>query len=196
MSVQLEDLSNGYEALAAEFMGMRSSIGTSTIEKWAASLPKNASVLDIGAGHGYPLTPILLRAGCKLSAIDASPSLVAAHRKNFPNVRMTCEAAEQSDFFGEKFDAVLSVGVMFLLPEKTQASLIPRIAEALKPKGRFLFSAPKQKCEWIDNLTRQTSRSLGAGAYESQLTQCGLTLIATHRDSGGNYYFDAETREF
>jgi len=66
---------------------------------------------------------------------------------------MACAAAEQSEFFGETFDAMAAVGLMFLLPEKSQERRIPRIAEALKPKGGFLYSALEQKCEWTDILT-------------------------------------------
>ncbi len=188
------DLSNGYEAVAAEFMKLRSGTGADVVETWAASLPRGAKVLDIGAGYGHPITPALLRAGVTLSAIDASPKMVAAFKQNFPNVRVACEAAEQSDFFGETFDAILSIGLMFLLPETTQLKLIPRIAKALKPKGRFLFSAPKQKCDWVDVLTGQTSWSLGADRYAAILNSCGLTVTATHTDAGGSHYYAAVKR--
>lgn len=188
------DLSNGYEAAVVEFMKLRSETGAGVVETWAASLPQNAKLLDIGCGHGHPLTPVLLRAGVQLSAIDAAPKMVAAFKQNFPDVRVACEAAEESDFFGEKFDAVLSVGLMFLLPEKTQTQLIPRIAKALKPKGKFLFSAPKQKCDWVDVLTGQTSWSLGADRYAAILNPCGLTVTATHTDAGGSHYYEAVKR--
>ena len=189
-----DDPSNGYEAVAAEFMKLRSETGAAVVKTWAGSLRHHATVLDIGCGHGYPLTPALLRAGVTLSAIDASPKMVAAFKQNFPDVRVACEAAEESDFFGETFDAILSVGLMFLLPEKTQIQLIPRIAAALKPKGRFLFSAPKQKCDWVDVLTGQTSWSLGADRYAAILNPCGLTVTATHTDAGGSHYYEADLR--
>lgn len=186
------DPSNGYDRLAAEFMAARSSSGVAVVEKWAAYLPDNASVLDVGAGHGYPLTPVLLKAGCRLSAIEASPTLAEAHFRNFPDVRIALETAEASDFFGETFEAVMAVGLMFLLPEKTQSQLIPRIAAALKPKGRLLFSAPKQRCEWVDVLTGQMSYSLGAEAYEAILNHCGLTVVGSYTDSGESHYYNAE----
>ena len=187
-----DDPSNRYEAAADAFMKLRSETGAAVVETWAASLPRDAKVLDIGAGHGHPIAPVLLRAGVQLSAIDASPKMVAAFKQNFPDVRVACEAAEESDFFGETFDAILSIGLMFLLPETTQTQLIPRMTAALKPKGRLLFSAPKQKCEWVDVLTGQTSWSLGADRYEAILKSCGLTVTATHTDAGGSNYYAAD----
>ena len=172
-------------------MKLRSDTGADVVETWAASLPRDAKVLDIGAGHGHPIAPVLLREGVQLSAIDASAKMVAAFKQKFLDVRVACEAAEESDFFGETFDAILSVGLMFLLPETTQAQLIPRIAKALKPSGKFLFSAPKKKCEWVDVLTGQTSWSLGADRYGVILNQCGLTVTATHTDAGGSNYYAA-----
>ena len=189
-----DDPSNGYEAAAAEFMKLRSDTGAEVVGSWAASLPRHAKVLDIGAGYGHPIAPVLLRAGVQLSAIDAAPKMVAAFKHNFPDVRVACEAAEESDFFSETFDAILSVGLMFLLPEKTQIQLIPRIAAALKPNGQFLFSAPKQKYEWVDVLTGQTSWSLGADRYGAILNQSGLTVTATHTDAGGSNYYTAGLR--
>lgn len=190
-----DDPSNGYERAAVKFMAERSAIGKTVIENWVHALPRNASVLDIGVGHGLPLTPIFIEAGVELSAIDASPSLVAAFRENFPDIRISCEAAEDSDFYGESFDAISAVGVMFLLPEISQEKLISRISAALRSKGRFLFSAPKQRCEWVDRLTGQKSYSLGSDAYEKIFSRCGLSLISVYTDSGGSHYYDTEKQD-
>jgi SAM-dependent methyltransferase len=186
------DRSNGYEVVAAKFMKLRSGAGTSVVAGWAASLPANARVLDIGAGFGHPITPILIEAGFDLSAIDASPAMVAAFTRNFPSLRVACETAEDSDFFGETYDAILAIGLLFLLPENIQVQLISRIAAALKPKGRFLFTAPVQACEWEDVLSRQMSYGLGMKAYEAILETSGLTPVATYTDSGGSNYYDAQ----
>jgi len=52
------DQSNGYEAIAEDYIKARSNNGQSVIENWAASLPSGASIIDIGAGHGMPVTNI------------------------------------------------------------------------------------------------------------------------------------------
>ena len=115
------DPSNGYEAIAAEFMQARSDIGTDIVKAWAAELAPGARVLDLGCGHGDPNMPLLLSAGLKVSAIDASPSLLAAFRAKFPGVETACEPAERSAFFGHRFEGVLAIGLVFLLPETTQS---------------------------------------------------------------------------
>ena len=171
-------------------MAARSESGKAVVEKWAESLPKNAAVLDVGSGHGLPVSAAVLKVGCQLSAIDASPTLVAAFRKNFPTVRVVCEAVETSEFFGERFDGIISVGLVFLLSEKKQRELFRKIAAALNPNGRFLFSAPEQKCEWMDILTGQMSYGLGAETYGRISNSCGLTVIETNTDEGGSNYYD------
>jgi len=80
---------------------------------------------------------------------------------------------------------------MFLLPDEAQHRLIARVAGALAPGGRFLFSAPRQMCEWDDRLTGRPSRSLGQQAYRQALEAAGLILAHQRTDPGGNHYFDA-----
>lgn len=74
------DASNGWEAVAQEFMAARSTIGLGTVRAWARTLPAGGSILDLGAGSGVPLAAALIEDGFAVSAIDASPSLVAAFR--------------------------------------------------------------------------------------------------------------------
>src|SRR6266446_6012457 len=96
------DRSNGYEAVAEDFIIRRtgSSAGVATVRTWAKDLPTGAAVLDLGCGHGVPISEALLGQGVSLYAVDASPILVAAFRARFPSVPVECNAVEDSDFFG------------------------------------------------------------------------------------------------
>jgi len=186
-----DEPSNGYDAVAREFMSVRSASGRDVVADWAASLHAGASVVDVGAGHGEPLTAALIKAGLSVSAIDASPAMVAAFKERFPGVPVACEAAEESAFFRRGFDAVLCVGLVFLPPADRQPALLARICAALKPGGRLLFSAPLPACEWTDVLTGRPSVSLGAEAYGRILKGVGVTVVGERTDEGGTTYYEA-----
>lgn len=185
------DRSNGWDAVAEDFIRFRSGSGATIVGNWAAGLGEGATVLDLACGHGLPLTPVLLSAGLSVSAIDASPKMVAAYREAFSDVPILCETVEESGFFDQNYDGILAIGLIFLLSEPLQKALIERVAMHLNPKGRFLFSSPRQDCDWKDLQTGRKSRSLGLEAYRACLSQSGLSVIATHEDEGGSFYFSA-----
>lgn len=62
---------------------------------------------------------------------------------------------------------------------------------ALKPHGRFLFTAPVQIGTWADMTTGRQSLSLGADAYKALLSSAGLTLVGEYVDEGEGHYYDA-----
>jgi 2-polyprenyl-3-methyl-5-hydroxy-6-metoxy-1,4-benzoquinol methylase len=192
-STAKNDPSNGYEAIASEFMKQRgqSAIGVATILGWARALPPGASILDLGCGHGMPLSMALVDTGFIVYGIDASPTLTAAFRRRLSHAHVTCEAVESSSFFGRTFDGVLAVGLIFLLPVDAQRDLIRRVAQALNPGGRFLFTAPADACSWKDVLSGRPSLSLGAEDYKAVLADAGLVLLGEYLDEGDNHYYDA-----
>lgn len=185
------DLSNGWEDIAAVLIGYRTNVGLEIVQAWARALPTGASIIDIGCGSGQPIAAALIDAGFDVAGVDAAPSLVAAFRENCPTAQVACEAAEQSDFFGREFDGAVAIGLMFLLPEKGQRELIRRAANAFRPGGRFLFTAPEQTCTWNDLSTGRPSRSLGKEAYLDILATAGLALEAAYVDEGENHYYAA-----
>lgn len=186
------DLSNGWEAIADRFIAARSAIGAEVVRDWARLLPAGGAVVDIGCGAGVPVSATLIDAGLQVFGIDASPTLVAAFRQRFPMAQVACEAAEESGFFGRMFDGAVAIGLLFLLPAENQRAVIGRVASSLNAGGRFLFSAPRQRCEWTDLLTGRPSLSLGLDAYERILDAVGMRIVATHVDEGENHYIDAE----
>jgi len=189
------DESNGYEGIAEIYIKGRgravNGVGASTARAWARSLNIGSVVLDIGCGTGIPVTKILLDEGLSAYAVDASPTMIKTFRQNFPGVPVACEPVERSPFFNRSFDGIIAVGLIFLLSEETQRMLIPKMAAALNPGGRLLFTSPLEKIEWNDAMTEQLSRSLGAEEYRSLISTSGLSIIDEFDDEGGNHYFNA-----
>ena len=199
MGTATEDGSSGYEAVATIYIagrGTRSrvgdSIGAAVVKAWADAFPPGATVLDLGSGPGEPSTRILQAAGLTTYAVDASPTMVAAFRERFPGVPVERNTVQASEFFNRTFTGVLAWGLVFLLDPAAQALVIEKVARALEPQGRFLFTAPRQPLEWLDAMTGRRSQSLGAHTYERLLRDAGLTWVAAAEDEGENHYYFVE----
>lgn len=183
------DRSNGYEKYADTFIRSRNPrIGLDVVRDWARQFTQGAEVLELGCGHGV-ISEVLIEAGLTLFAVDASPTLLRAFHDRFPHVETDCSAVEESMFFGRTFDGVLAWGLLFLLEEDAQRHVLTKVGKALRPGGRFLFTAPREATEWIDVMTKRPSRSLGAVEYEQLLRGIGLEVSSGVTDEGENYYY-------
>ncbi len=181
--------SNGYEEIAAHFLRARNArIGPATVRNWSRRLRRGAAILELGCGFGVVTQP-LVEEGFAVWAVDASPTLLSEFRQRFPQVPAECAAAEDSEFFGRTFDAVVAWGLLFLLRPEAQARLIGKVAAVLGPGGEFLFTAVEEPAVWQDSLTERKSFSLGAAEYERLLEASGLHPTGRDRDEGGNVYY-------
>ena len=192
------DRSNGYEAVSEEFLARRGNsrtrsiaIGVKEVRKWAKTLPRGSSVIDLGCGPGFPITVVLVEEGLQVFGVDAAPSFVAAFQRNLPGTPVVCESVLESRCFDRTFDAVLSIGMMFLLKAEEQHRLIRRFAEILAPGGRLLFTSSAKPAVWNDVMTGVESVSLGAEEYKKLLGTAGISVIEEYEDIGENHYFDA-----
>ena len=170
----------------------QSDIGIDVAAAWAKAQPKGAEVIEIGCGGGVPVSKTLVDAGLKLWAIDSSPTLIRIFKDRFPNVPARCESATDSSYFGQKFDAAIAIGLVFLLPERDQIELIRRVSKILRPGSSFLFTAPLQVGTWDDTLTGHGCLSLGEERYVRALRDNGFENIRTHTDAGDNNYYEVE----
>jgi SAM-dependent methyltransferase len=190
----LLDRANGYEEHANAFMRARDlRIGMTVVREWARGFVPGAAVLELGCGHGA-MTAVLLDEGMTVYGVDASPTLLRAFRERFPAVEVECAAAEESTYFDRTFDGVIAVGLIFLLPEAAQRIVFAKVANALKEGGKFLFTAPREACTWVDALTQQESRSLGVEAYEALLHDLRFEVSCGRLDEGENHYIFAVKR--
>jgi len=192
------DRSNGYEAVSEEFLARRGSsstrttaIGVKEVRKWARTLPRGSSIVDLGCGPGFPITVVLVEEGLHVFGVDAAPSFFAAFQRNLPGTPIICEAVQDSRLFDRTFDAVLAIGLMFLLTAEEQHRLIQRFAEILLPGGRLLFTSTAKPAVWNDAMTGLESLSLGAEQYRKLLGAVGISVAEEYEDEGENHYFDA-----
>ena len=105
----------------------------------------HSAILDLARGHGVPISQTLIEEGFTVFSVDASRTLIEAFRKRFHNAFVECAGVEDSEFFQRTFDGVVACGLMFLMPEDTQSLVIHKVARALNPNGRFLFTFPKKR---------------------------------------------------
>lgn len=187
------DKSHGYEALAEVFMRIRNRrIGPDVVREWCKTLEPGATVLDLGCGSGSPITEVLVEAGLRVYGVDASPSMIRVWRERFPGLEAECAAAEESAYFGRQFDAVIAWGLLFLLPEDAQRTVIAQVAKAIRPGGRFTFTSSRAPARWKDAMTEEESVSLGEDVYREWLAAEGLAVIGNAVDEGENYYLFCE----
>ena len=94
------DRSNGYEAVSEEFISSRtrSDVGAAAVRQWAKALPPGGDVLDLGCGHGAPISEALVDEGLNIYGVDASPSMIAAFHARFPHAPVEISAVEDSRF--------------------------------------------------------------------------------------------------
>ena len=191
-----EDLSRGWEASANEFIAVADPhIGAETVARWSSFLQSGNALLDVGCGFGGTYTRGLIDKGVDVYGIDAAPTLLREYQERFPEVTVCCEAAEQSPFFHRTFDAVVCIGLVFLLPAEDQELVLRKMAKAVKIDGRLLFTSPRQVCDWDDLLTGRRSVSLGRAAYVHILQEQGLHLVSEYSNEGQNHYYNFQKGE-
>ena len=144
-----------YETQALKYLDARdrSRIGAEVVQSWARSLPFGTTVVEIACGGGYPITQVLVDSRLPVWAIDASPTLLRQFRLRFPTIPTQCASALDSDYFRRTFEAVISIGLVFLFREDEQLAFLRRVSEILVPRGRFLFTAPVEIGTWQDVTT-------------------------------------------
>lgn len=92
-------------------------------------------ILDLGCGTGH-LTAQIAARGAEVTGLDASASMVAQARQNYPKLRFVLGDARawRGD---EPFDAVFSNAALHWIPQA--AAAVAGVAGALRPGGRFVL---------------------------------------------------------
>jgi trans-aconitate methyltransferase len=92
-------------------------------------------ILDLGCGTGH-LTAQIAERRAEVIGLDASASMIAQARQNYPKLKFVLADARKFEL-GSGFDAVFSNAALHWIPEP--APVIASVARALKPGGRFVL---------------------------------------------------------
>jgi SAM-dependent methyltransferase len=158
---------------------------------FAAVLPPDGAVLDLGCGGGQDAAAFLKR-GFAVTAIDASPAIAAeACRRTGLDVRVL--SFDDLDY-AEAFDGIWASASLHHAPFADQAPLFARIHRALKPGGLLSASYKVHGCDVRDRFGRlfceMSARKLRALVAERALWQ--EPVIGRRKGSG----YDNEPTEW
>jgi len=172
----------------------RPNIGIAEIAEFTQFLVPGARILELGCGHGKPLSEYLINAGFDLHVIDSSATMIEKFRENFPDVPYQNVTIQDSDFFNTSFDAVIAWGVLFHLSRADQEIAISKVSRTLKPAGTFLFTAGKDQGTHESPMNDVDFRylSLGSELYARILERNGMRLLDEYYDEWQNYYYIAQ----
>jgi SAM-dependent methyltransferase len=114
----------------------------------AARVTRGTRLLDAGCGAGLLALLASLR-GAQVSALDASPGLLAIARKRLPSADVREGDLETLPFDDASFDAVAAVNSIFYAADMAQA--MRELARVVRPGGRVVVTAwgPPDKCEFL-----------------------------------------------
>ncbi len=94
-------------------------------------------VLDLGCGLGN-LALEAARAGCRVAALDGSPTGIARIRELAANQGLAVEAheADLSTYaIGRDYDAIVAIGLLMFFPRPQAEAMLADIAAHVKPGG-------------------------------------------------------------
>lgn len=124
-----------------------------------AGVRAGIDVLDVACGTGVLFPDYLRRDVASVTGIDISPEMVKIARQKFPQLRVLCGDAEQTEF-EHCFDTIMIYNAFPHFPEP--ARLIQRLAAWVKPGGRLSVAHGMSR----EKLTRHHSGSASPVSIE------------------------------
>ncbi|MCZ7415885.1 MULTISPECIES: class I SAM-dependent methyltransferase [unclassified Streptomyces] len=120
------------------------------VEWLVERLPGGAAVLDVGSGTGRPAAELLAAAGCRVTGIDVSATMVELARAQVPAARF--EQRDVRDHRAEpgSLDAVCAFFPFLQMARADIDASLARIAGWLAPGGYFVTATVPGDVEGLD----------------------------------------------
>ena len=142
MHPSAENINALYERHASSFDQDRAKvlIEQSWLDRFLAAKGAGDQILDVGCGSGDPIARYLIGAGCALTGVDASPSLIALCTQRFPTHRWHVEDMRALDL-GVRYAGILAWCSFFHLPPVDQRAMFPIFRAHAAPGAALIFAS-------------------------------------------------------
>lgn len=181
-----------YQRHAAAFAQQRSQtlFEKSWLEKFAARLPQNGRILDIGCGNGQPIAAWFIAQGFHLTGVDGAPAMLERARQTFPSARWVHQDMRQLAL-AQTFDGLIAWDSFFHLTQNDQRSMFARFARHSHPGSVLMFTSGPEDGIAIGQFEGEPlyHASLAPEEYRQQLAAIGfhvLEMRVEDPDCGGH----------
>jgi tRNA (cmo5U34)-methyltransferase len=146
-----------------------------------------ASVLDLGTGTGETASRVLgLHPSAALVGIDESEAMLERARRRFPDADLRVQGLEDPLPDG-RFDLIVSALAVHHLDGAGKADLFRRVAERLRPGGRFVLAdvvVPEDPADLVTPVDGVYDQPSSLGDQLAWLAAAGFTatVLWRHRD--------------
>lgn len=176
-----EDIAGIYERRAREFDAGRSRalFERGWLERFAALLPQDAAVLDLGCGHAEPIAAWLIAQGCSVTGVDTAPSLLALCRQRFPRHHWL-ERDMRGLVLDGQFGGIVAWDSFFHLAHDDQRAMFGVFRRHAAPGAALLFTSGPAHGEAIGDHAGEAlyHASLAPEEYRALLAASGFEVVA------------------
>lgn len=148
------------------------------LTKFRANLPDSPSVVDVGCGSGLPIGRYLIKSGCRLTGVDASPELIEIARKQLLEAEWRVDDMRNLKL-ETKFDGLVAWHSMFHLTPDDQRAMFPVFQAHAAKDAVLMFTSGSEAGVAIGDFEGEPlyHSSLDAAEYRDLLTQHGFSVL-------------------
>jgi SAM-dependent methyltransferase len=182
---QPEQIIGIYERKAREFDAGRSRalFERAWLERFAALLPAQAAVLDLGCGHGEPIAGWLIAQGFSVTGVDTAPTLLALCRQRFPAQDwIECDMRDLA--LDKQFSGLIAWDSFFHLPHDDQRAMFGVFRQHTAPGAALMFTSGPDHGEATGDHAGEAlyNASLSPAEYRALLADAGFEIMAHKAD--------------
>ncbi len=174
-----------YQTHAADFDLSRSRalMEKPWLDRFLASLPPRASILDIGCGAGEPIARYCIENGHEVTGIDSSSALISLCRARLPGHQWLVRDMRDMRL-DSRFDGLIAWHSIFHLTPDDQQIVLQTCMRLAVEEAVLMFTAGPDRRETLGRFCGQPlyHASLAFGDYRSILADGGFEIIAYEID--------------
>ena len=174
-----------YEAEASTYDALRSRalFEARWLARFAACLPADGHLLDLGCGAGEPIARWFIAEGFRVTGVDFAGAMLDIARARWPDGDWR-QGDMRSFDLAQQFDGIVAWDSLFHLTPDEQRGCIARMAAHLTPGGALLMTVGTEAGEVSGRVGGQTvyHASLSPAQYATCLEENGLRLTGFMAD--------------